>query len=53
MTIMNLLPMPPGDVPATYADSDELARDTGLKPSAPIAIGIERYVDWYRSHYGV
>jgi len=50
---MNLLPMQPGDVPATYADIDELARDTGFKPSTSIEVGIGRFVDWYRSYYGL
>jgi UDP-glucuronate 4-epimerase len=45
-----LLPMPPGDVPATYANVDDLMRDVGFKPSTPIAEGITRFVDWYRSY---
>ncbi len=49
----NMLPMQPGDVPATYADVDDLIRDTGFKPATPIETGIERFVEWYRSYYGV
>lgn len=49
----NLLPLQPGDVPATYADVDELVRDVGFKPSTPIEVGIERFVAWYRSYYKV
>ena len=43
-----LLPMQPGDVPATYADVDDLMRDVGFQPSTPIEEGIARFVDWYR-----
>jgi UDP-glucuronate 4-epimerase len=45
-----LLPMQPGDVPATYADVDDLMRDVGFKPAMPIAEGIARFIDWYRSY---
>jgi len=48
-----LLPMQPGDVPATYADVDDLMRDVGFRPSTPIAIGIARFVEWYRAYYRV
>ena len=48
---LNLLPMQPGDVPATYADVDDLARETGFKPSTSIDEGIERFVSWYRQYY--
>jgi len=48
----NFLPLQPGDVPATYADVDELIADVGFKPSTPIEDGIRRFVDWYRSYYG-
>ena len=47
----NLLPMQPGDVPATYADVDDLIRDVGFKPETPIEEGIERFVRWYMSYY--
>jgi UDP-glucuronate 4-epimerase len=47
----NLLPMQPGDVPATYADVDDLARDVGFQPNTPLAVGIARFVEWYRSYY--
>jgi UDP-glucuronate 4-epimerase len=46
-----LLPMQPGDVQATYADIDELTRDVGFRPDTPIAEGISRFVDWYRSYH--
>jgi len=47
----NLLPMQPGDVPATYADVDDLMRDVGFKPATSIEDGIKRFVDWYRGYY--
>jgi UDP-glucuronate 4-epimerase len=47
------LPMQPGDVAKTYADIDDLARDVGFRPSTPLAEGIGRFVDWYRSYNGV
>ena len=49
---MRLLPMQPGDVPATYADVDDLRRDVGFKPSTTIEEGVHRFVDWYRRYYG-
>ncbi len=47
-----LLPMQPGDVPATYADIDDLMRETGFKPKTSIADGIYRFVAWYRAYHG-
>ncbi|OKH36668.1 capsular biosynthesis protein CpsI [[Phormidium ambiguum] IAM M-71] len=49
----NLLPLQPGDVLATYADVDDLAKDVDFKPSTPIEIGIDNFVKWYRSYYKV
>jgi UDP-glucuronate 4-epimerase len=51
--VKNLLPMQPGDVPETFADIDELVRDTGFKPSTSLEEGIDRFVHWYRASYGV
>jgi len=48
---LNLKPMQPGDVLATYADVSDLMRDVGFSPSTPIEDGIGRFVDWYRSYY--
>lgn len=45
------LPLQAGDVPATYADVNDLIRDTGFKPSTSIEEGIGRFVDWYRNYY--
>jgi len=47
----NLLPIQPGDVPDTYADVDDLARDVGYRPSTPIETGIARFVAWYQDYY--
>jgi len=49
----NLLPMQPGDVPATVADVSSLARDVGFRPSTPIEQGVARFIEWYREYYGV
>jgi UDP-glucuronate 4-epimerase len=46
-----MLPMQPGDVPATYADVADLMRDVGFRPDTPIANGIRHFVKWYREHY--
>jgi UDP-glucuronate 4-epimerase len=46
-----LVPMQPGDVPATYANVDDLMRDVGFRPSTPIAEGIARFVEWYRAYH--
>ncbi|MGY8961454.1 MAG: protein CapI, partial [Alphaproteobacteria bacterium] len=46
-------PMQPGDVPATYADISAIQNDFGFEPSTTIDEGIPRFVEWYRSYYGV
>jgi UDP-glucuronate 4-epimerase len=46
-----LLPMQPGDVPATYADVDDLMREVSFRPATPIAEGIARFIDWYRAYH--
>lgn len=48
----NNLPMQPGDVQATSADTSELQAWVGFKPSTPVEVGVQRFVDWYRGHYG-
>ena len=48
----NLMDIQPGDVPATYANVDDLINDVGFKPNTSIEEGISRFVDWYRSYYG-
>jgi UDP-glucuronate 4-epimerase len=47
----NMLPMQPGDVPATYADVTDLTRDVGYRPATPVEEGLARFVDWYRDFY--
>ena len=49
--VKNFLPMQPGDVPETYADVEDLARDTGFRPSTPLEVGIARFIQWYREYY--
>uniref|UniRef100_A0A7C4EJ79 NAD-dependent epimerase n=1 Tax=Fundidesulfovibrio putealis TaxID=270496 RepID=A0A7C4EJ79_9BACT len=48
-----MLPMQPGDVPATFANVDDLMHDVGFKPSTSIEYGIERFISWYRDYYKV
>jgi UDP-glucuronate 4-epimerase len=50
---INFLPMQAGDVPATFADIADLERDIGFRPSTPLEVGIERFVDWYRGFYRI
>ncbi len=45
------LPMQPGDVYQTYADTSKLERDFGFKPSTPLSEGLARFAAWYRSYY--
>ena len=47
-----LLPIQPGDVPATFAEIADLERDIGFKPATPLREGIGRFVDWYLEYYG-
>ncbi len=49
----NMLPIQPGDVPATYADVDDLIADVGFKPATSIEDGVGRFVEWYREFYKV
>lgn len=46
------LPLQPGDVPVTYADIEDLSRETGFEPTTTIDEGIGNFVNWYRSFYG-
>jgi len=46
-----MLPLQAGDVPATYADVDDLVKDVDFKPKTPIETGIHRFIDWYRDYY--
>jgi len=51
--VKNLLPLQAGDVPDTFADTSDLERDVGYRPSTPVEVGVRRFVTWYREHYGV
>jgi UDP-glucuronate 4-epimerase len=51
--IRQLLPMQPGDVRATWADTDGLLKDYGYVPTTTVLEGIERFIQWYRSYYRV
>ncbi|MDY0176361.1 MAG: NAD-dependent epimerase/dehydratase family protein [Lentisphaeria bacterium] len=46
-----LLPMQPGDVPVTYADTQPLERDFGFKPSTTLKTGLHKFVQWYKEYY--
>ena len=48
-----MLPMQPGDVPATFADVEDLRRETGFRPRTSIDEGIRRFTEWYREYYSL
>jgi UDP-glucuronate 4-epimerase len=48
-----MMDIQPGDVPATYADVDALARDVGFAPTTPITTGVHNFVQWYRDYYRI
>ncbi len=48
-----LVPMQPGDVPVTYADTTALERDFGFKPATTLREGLRRFAEWYKGFYGV
>ena len=49
----NLLPLQPGDVPDTWADTEALSTDVGYAPSTPIEVGVKNFVEWYLEYYKV
>ncbi len=49
----NLLPLQPGDVPATYANIDDLIQDVGFKPDTPLEVGIPKFIEWYKEYYKI
>ncbi len=51
--VKNFLPLQPGDVPATYADVDDLVKAVDFKPNTNLVDGISNFVDWYRNYYKV
>jgi len=48
---MNLLPLQPGDVPDTWADTEDLAVDVGYQPSTSVEVGVKNFVEWYLEFY--
>lgn len=48
-----LVPMQPGDVPVTYADTEPLERDYGFKPSTPLRDGLRKFAQWYKEFYAI
>jgi UDP-glucuronate 4-epimerase len=51
--VKNMMPLQPGDVPATYANVDDLIKDVGFKPATSIEDGITAFVRWYKEYYKV
>ena len=49
--LKEMLPMQPGDVQATFADVDALRKAVGFAPNTPVAVGIRRFIDWYRGYH--
>ena len=49
---LEMHPMQPGDVKATYADTAALAAAVGFAPSTPLEQGLQRFADWFRQYYG-
>ena len=49
--IRELAPMQPGDVPATFADVDDLRAAVGFAPATPVAKGVAEFVAWYRAYH--
>ena len=47
-----LVPMQPGDVPVTFADTSALERDFGFKPATPLRDGLRKFAEWYKEFYG-
>jgi UDP-glucuronate 4-epimerase len=48
-----MLRMQPGDVPATYADIEDLAREIGFRPATTIEDGVARFAKWYRKYHNL
>lgn len=50
---MEMLPLQPGDVPATFADIDLAREKLGFSPMTPISVGVPKFIDWYREYHGI
>ncbi len=49
--VLNMLPLQPGDVPASHAETKDLEEAVGFEPLTPVEVGIRRFVEWYRDFY--
>lgn len=49
----DMLPMQPGDVERTWANVDDLIQDYDYRPNTPIKLGVQRFVEWYKSYYSI
>ena len=49
----NFMPLQDGDVPATYADVEDLMEEVGFKPATELKVGVQNFVDWYREYYQI
>jgi len=49
----NMLPLQPGDVPDTFADTKALVDDVGYQPATTVEVGVKNFVDWYVDYYKV
>lgn len=49
---MNMLPLQPGDIPASHADVSDLIEDLGYQPNTPIQVGLDKFIDWYLEFFG-
>jgi UDP-glucuronate 4-epimerase len=49
----NMLPLQPGDVPATFANVDELMKEVDFKPATSIEDGVANFIDWYKTYYNI
>jgi UDP-glucuronate 4-epimerase len=50
---LEMRPMQPGDVPATFADTSALEAAVGFKPQTPLEVGLRRFVEWYREYHNI
>lgn len=48
-----LVPMQPGDVPVTYADTTPLERDFGYKPDTSLRVGLRKFAEWYKGYVSI
>jgi UDP-glucuronate 4-epimerase len=49
--VKEFLPLQPGDVPATYANVDDLVHDLDYKPETTIEYGVHKFIQWYKEYY--